>query len=75
MFEINGFVDCVSLACPSIFLKTQQKMAEMKRGDTVEVLTESPDIDQLLIDYRVKGYKVLGTSTDELGVAHIIIEK
>jgi TusA-related sulfurtransferase len=75
MSEISGFVDCVSLSCPSVFLKTQQKMAEIGPGESIEVLTENPVINQLLIDYRVKGYKVLSSSTDQFGVIHILVQK
>jgi len=75
MAQVNGFVDCVSLACPSVYLKTIQKLADMQLGDVIEVITRSSSVDQLIINFRVAGHKVLRSTTDELGVSHIFVEK
>ncbi len=69
------YLDCVASECPSVFMKSMEKLATMRRGQVLEVITTSRTPDQLIIDYKVEGYKVLSTRRDKAGAYHILVEK
>ncbi len=75
MAIVATYLDCVSLECPSVFMRSMEKLATMRPRQVLEVITESHTPDQLIIDYKVKGYHVLSARKDKSGFYHILVEK
>ncbi len=75
MESYSTLLDCVTSVCPSVFMKSMEKLATMPRGQILEVITDSHTPDQLIIDYKVKGYEVLNARRDKSGFYHILVEK
>ncbi len=44
--ENDEVLNCVGMDCPSLIAKTVQKMAEMKTGQILEIVTDNPDIKE-----------------------------
>ncbi len=64
MATTTAFLDCVSLACPSVYLKTMEKLDVMQSGEVLEVITDTTTVDQLIFDYEVKSHRVLNAGKD-----------
>ncbi|OIP36764.1 hypothetical protein AUJ95_09070 [Candidatus Desantisbacteria bacterium CG2_30_40_21] len=41
--KVNATLDAVGLYCPVPVMLTTEKMKELKKGDTLEILTDDPD--------------------------------
>ncbi len=76
MQPIAGFVDCVSLPCPSVLASTVQKLGEVNPGSNIEVICEErQSAGQLMLEVVKLGHKVIEVNYDLLGNIRVVIEK
>ncbi len=74
--HVTGFVDCVSLPCPSIFTSVIEKIDQVNPGSIIEVICDDRvEAGSLLDKIPSIGHKVLGVDEDAQRNIRILIEK
>ncbi len=62
-------LDARRLLCPMPVIKTQERIAQLQPGDTLEVRCTDPGaLSDIPAWCRVHGHKILATSSDDTGV-------
>ncbi len=76
MIKIAGFVDCVSLTCPSILTNTVLKLREVPPGSVIEVICgDREEAGRLIAEIPKLGHKVSGVDVDPLQNIRILVER
>lgn len=72
----NHTLDITNEHCPMTFVKTKIKLAQIAKGDTLEVLLkEGEPLNNVPKSVREQGFEVLGTEQVEGTTWKVIIKK
>lgn len=73
---MNHTLDITKEHCPMTFVRTKLKLAQMEKGDTLEVLlSEGEPLNNVPRSAQEQGYKVLSVEKVEGTTHRVIIEK
>lgn len=73
---MNHTLDITKEHCPMTFVRTKLKLAQMEKGDTLEVLlNEGEPLNNVPRSAQEQGYKVLLVEKVEGTTHRVIIEK
>ncbi len=73
---MNHTLDITKEHCPMTFVKTKLKLAQIAKGDTLEVLlTEGEPLENVPRSAREQGYTVLSVEHVEGTTHRVLIEK